>query len=179
MPDWEAGSLMKRTIVISSIVLILSLASIPKFHKTAAAPVIPAGLISATSTAIEPGDVRADLIDGYFRRKKMPLAGMGEAMVRASDREDLDWRLLPALAVRESTGGRFACGKNPFGWASCRRTFGSWEEAIDAVSAALGHGRAYRGKTLRAKLETYNPPSIVPTYAAEVMAIMADIGPAP
>lgn len=124
---------------------------------------------------------RYELIDNYFGKRNMPLAGTGKVMVEAAEKYGIDWRLLPAIAVRESSGGKEACGKNPFGWGSCQKgigTFTSWAAAIDTVAKALGTGKYYAGKTLRQKLETYNPPSIVPAYADEVMAIMESIGPA-
>lgn len=105
---------------------------------------------------------------------------MGGKMVAIASTYDIDWRLLPAIAIRESSGGLHACGYNPFGWASCAKpigVFNSWDEAIETVGGALGKGHAYAGKDLRAKLETYNPPSIVPTYADEVILIMNKIGP--
>ena len=105
-------------------------------------------------------------------------------MVAEADRNGLDWRLLPAIAIRESSGGLHACGFNPFGWASCKGTIGkfkSWDEAIEVVAKNLGGhnpntAHFYGGKDTRGILTAYNPPSIVPHYADEVMAIMLQIG---
>ncbi|HEY8191647.1 MAG TPA: hypothetical protein VIG74_04420 [Alphaproteobacteria bacterium] len=108
----------------------------------------------------------------------MPLEGQGELLAVVARENGLDWRLLPAIAIRESTGGKQACGYNPFGWNSCRGEagqFDSWEDAIRTVGKALGSGRYYAGKTVTQKLQTYNPPSIVPDYAMEVIRIMEDI----
>lgn len=132
-------------------------------------------------------DPRPDALDAYFKAKGMPLAGTGQAMVDAADENGLDWRLLPAIAVRESTGGKAACGFNPFGWASCKNSTGefeSWEAAIKTVAAHLGGNvtstrRYYGGKDTAGKLNAYNPPTIVPEYTAQVMAIMKVIQPEP
>ena len=62
---------------------------------------------------------KARSIDAYFKERRMPLTGMGTKMVEEAEINNLDWRLLPAIAVRESTGGKFDCKKvenNPFGW---------------------------------------------------------------
>lgn len=126
----------------------------------------------------------AEAIDAYFTDRKMPLAGYGRAMADAAAKYEIDWRLLPAIAVRESSGGKQACGNNPFGWGSCKKgigTFESVEEAIDVVAMNLGGWNArtapfYAGRGTEAKLKAYNPPTIVPNYAAEVMAIMDAIG---
>ncbi len=128
---------------------------------------------------------KADAIDIYFRDHGMPLAGQGEKMVIEAEKNDLDWRLIPAIAVRESTGGRNDCIKvenNPFGWGSCKIGFDTVEEAIETVAKNLGGNnpnteRHYADKTTKQILRAYNPPSIVLRYAEQVMKIMSDIGP--
>jgi len=119
---------------------------------------------------------RAAKIDAFFGARDMPLAGTGRAMVAAAEENGLDWRLLPAIAVRESSGGKQMCGANPFGWASCRVHFGSIAEAIDTVAYHLGGNhpkteRYYQGDT-RDKLYHYNG-TVIPTYADEIFTIMA------
>lgn len=128
---------------------------------------------------------KAAKIDAYYTKRNMPLAGNGLAMVLAAERHDLDWRMIPAIAVRESTGGRFACRRfpeNAWGWHSCKAGLGgSTEEAIELIAQHLGGNhprtaRYYASKdTVKEILQTYNPPSVVPTYAQEVIAIMESI----
>lgn len=137
--------------------------------------------IDPQAAYIEKEDPRPAVIDEYFKSRNMPLAGMGAALVSAADKNGLDWRLLPAIAVRESSGGIAACGHNPFGWASCRRSFDTWDEAITTVARHLGGNATstrsyYGGKDTAGKLNAYNPPSIVPEYTSQVMAIMAQLG---
>lgn len=119
-------------------------------------------------------------IDRYFERRHMPLAGYGREMAQAARANNIDWRLLPAIAVRESSGGIESCGTNVFGWASCRLTFSSISEGIKTVARNLGGNATstaayYRGKTTHEILSAYNPPSIVPHYAEQVEAIMETI----
>lgn len=135
-------------------------------------------------------DYRAVLIDEYFGKKNLPMAGFGQVFVEAADKYKIDWRLLPALAMRESTGGKFACGGklsaewNPWGWNSCKGNgFKSMEDSIDTLAKHLSgnHERTkhyYHGKDLKGVLQTYNPPSVVEKYAYQVMAIMKKIAPA-
>lgn len=126
---------------------------------------------------------RADKIDAYFKEKNMPMAGLGMKMVIESEKNDIDWRLLPAIAVRESTGGRHACKKvsySPFGWGSCKISFKSYDHAIEVVAHNLGGNnpktaRYYDGKTLEQIINAYNPPSIIPKYHKQVVAIMETI----
>lgn len=127
---------------------------------------------------------KAEAIDAYFSTRGMPLAGMGMKMILEAEKNNLDWRLLPAIAVRESTGGKFECKKvsnNAFGWGSCKIGFKSNEEAIEIVAKNLGGNNPrtahhYNEKTTKQILRAYNPPSVVPRYAEQVMAIMNVIG---
>lgn len=121
---------------------------------------------------------QADNIDAYFGQWNLPLTGYGMVFAKTAHKYGLDPYLLPSIAMRESTGGKFTCGgDNPFGYGSCKIYFDTYEKAIDTVGQALGGvhpkiGYAYEGKDVRGILETYNPPSVVATYADEVMAIM-------
>lgn len=120
---------------------------------------------------------RSAKIDAYYAKYDLPLAGYGMRMVLASEKHGLDWRLIPAIAMRETTGGKFACKNNPFGWGSCKIGFADFGEAIDTVTEHLAGNNPrtahyYEGKDVKEILVTYNPPSIVPKYADQVMNIM-------
>lgn len=127
---------------------------------------------------------KAEAIDSYFELRNMPLFGMGMKMVQEAEKNDLDWRLLPAIAIRESTGGKNDCIKatnNPFGWGSCKIGFDSVEEAIEIVAKNLGGNnpntaKHYDDKTTDQILKAYNPPSIIPNYVKQVKSIMKAIG---
>lgn len=119
---------------------------------------------------------RASKIDAYFAKRNMPLAGYGAKMIVEAEKNDIDWRLLPAIAIKESTGGKFACGYNPFGWGSCKLKFKSFDDAIETVARNLGGNNPnteqyYKDKTLIEKLHHYNN-SVVPTYTAEILEFM-------
>lgn len=128
--------------------------------------------------------IKADAIDAYFKAHDMPLYGTGMKMVQEAEKNDIDWRLLPAIAIRESTGGKFECKRvenNPFGWGSCKIGFKSNDEAIEIVAKNLGGNnpnteKHYSDKTTKEILRAYNPPSIVPRYAEQVMSFMKEIG---
>jgi len=122
---------------------------------------------------------RAGKINTYFKERSMPLYGFGTKMVIEAKEHDLDWRLLPAIAVRESSGGKQACGYNPFGWASCKVTFRSFNEAIEVLARNLGgdnpNTAAYYSGSTELKLHHYNG-TVIPAYTGEVLAIMDSIG---
>ena len=125
---------------------------------------------------------KALAIDAYFRSHNMPLEGMGMNMVIEAEKNELDWRLLPAISVIESTGGKFAC-KNVthsfMGWGSCKIDFESDEQAIEIVAKNLGGknpntDQHYADKTTEEILRKYN--SVIPTYVKKIMGVMNEIG---
>lgn len=120
-------------------------------------------------------DDRAERIDAYFQARNMPLAGYGYKFVEEADKNGIDWRLLAAISVKESSGGKHMCKNNPFGWGSCRITFNSIEEAIEKVSWNLGghnpRTASYYNGDSQAKLHSYNG-TVEPEYPARVLAIM-------
>lgn len=140
----------------------------------------------ALEQKLEDQKSKALAIDTYFRERGMPLAGMGMKMVVEAEKNELDWRLIAAIAVRESTGGKHECKRvenNAFGWGSCKIGFKSNEEAIETVARNLGGNNPktayhYDEKTTIQILRAYNPPSIVPRYAEQVISIMNTIGEA-
>ena len=121
---------------------------------------------------------RASKIDGYFAERSMPLEGHGLKLVLAAEKNDIDWRLLPAIAIRESSGGKNACGNNSFGWGSCKIDFDTIEEAIEVVAWNLGANnpataKYYRGD-MPSKLKNYNG-GVVQRYPQQVLKIMERI----
>lgn len=120
-------------------------------------------------------DNRAQIIDNYFAKRNMPLEGYGQKMVEVADANGLDWKLLPAISIRETSGGKHMCRKNnPFGWGSCKIEFKTMDLAIETVGYKLANMSVYKGKTTERKLYHYNG-TVVPTYPKEVLAIMNSI----
>ncbi len=121
-------------------------------------------------------DNRAASIDDYFADHQMPLAGYGKTFVEVADSCGMDWRLLPAIAIQESTGGKRMVRNNPFGWGSAKIGFDSLEAAIIVVGNNLcGNAPAtknyYKNKTTAQKLWSYNG-SVSPSYIGQVMQLM-------
>lgn len=135
-------------------------------------PLVDAGMSEQNS-------MRSDEVarlDSYFSKWNMPLAGYGNAFVAASEKCGLDWRLLPAISVRESSGGKHLMNNNPFGWGSAQIKFKDFSEAIDVVSdnlCGLNDATAtyYKDKTTLQKLWNYNG-SVEHQYPGQVLAIM-------
>lgn len=140
----------------------------------------PIVLSAEEQTLLVEREEKAAKIDAYYGRYNLPLTGYGMTMVLAGEKYGIDPYLIAGIAMRESTGGKFSCGNNPFGWGSCKIKFESFDHAIDVVAMNLGGhnektARYYKGKSTKAILDTYNPPSVVATYSNEVMGIMKKI----
>jgi hypothetical protein len=126
---------------------------------------------------------QAEAIDAYFRERNMPLAGYGKKMVEVANKYDIDWTLIPAIAIRESTGGINACKSvpnSPFGWGSCKIGFKTMDDAIESLGRNISGNNPktahhYEGKDVKGILQTYNPPHVVAKYAPQVMSIMESI----
>lgn len=114
---------------------------------------VSASFISAAglSEAEKVGRVQA-----YMRGRGFnpALAAEAESFVRAAQLYGMDWRLAPALAMAESSGGRYCFRPyNPFGIMG--RSFSNFREAIYEVNRLV---RSYGyGNDLRAILTKYNP----------------------
>jgi Mannosyl-glycoprotein endo-beta-N-acetylglucosaminidase len=119
-------------------------------------------------------DLREVILRRFFKENRAPVEPYAGVFVREADTYHLDWRLLPSLSMIESGGGKYARNNNLFGWANGKWAFDSISEAVHHVAYTLSNGKAYRGKTLEAKLWTYNHRS---EYKTTVMGIMNKIYP--
>lgn len=124
---------------------------------------------------------KAEQIDSFFSLYDAPLKGHGMKFVLEAEKNNLDWRLLPAIAMRESTGGIHACKSVPnsvFGYGSCKMSFNSIDESIEIVAKSLGGNnpntaRHYDNKTVTQILKKYN--SVITGYSNQVIRIMKKI----
>lgn len=123
---------------------------------------------------------KAAKIDAYFAKYDLPLAGHGMHFVLVAEKNDLDPYLLPAIAMRESTGCKFIikANYNCFGWNGPKGKFESFDHGIDIVGSHLGGNidstaKYYANTTLEKKLLAYN--SVIPKYYTEIRSIMSKI----
>jgi len=108
----------------------------------------------------------------FFAELDSPAYFLAEDFLIASDRNHLDWRLLPSLSILESGGGKEGRNNNILGWDSCRQKFPSVEVGIHHVAYRLAESKSYKHKSLDGILRTYNPR---PGYPQRVMSLMARI----
>lgn len=122
--------------------------------------------------AVHP-DPRAERLEAFFRYYHCPEPHHVLEYLRVTETYGLDYRLLPAISVRETQCG--VAGQdlnNWWGYHPGRQTFPSIEKGIDYVARQLAENPLYRDKSLRDKLFTYNP---LPAYPDEVRRIMRQI----
>lgn len=145
----------------------------------ASAPVALAAAPAPQPDQIQPSqeDARITQLRNFFLAQRSPLAKHAEAFLCASDKYNLDWRLLPSLAMVE-TGGliRSDANNNVFGWGNGRIKFASISESIQVIAERLTNALPYRNKNIEDKLRAYNP--VNKSYATHVQGIMTSIGPA-
>ena len=101
----------------------------------------------------------AKTINQYLKQRGSPMAGFGQAFVRAGNRYGVDPRLLVGIATIESGAGEhMKLAYNPFNWGVHRgQTFSSWGQALNTVAKGL------RKNYIAAGLTT--PEQIVSKYA--------------
>lgn len=114
-------------------------------------------------------DPRYLALRSFLDSQGYPIASYAAHFLAAADRYGLDWRLLPAIAIVESSGGKRYSGNNIFGWNGCETDFPTVPAGIFYVASRLAHSDLYRGKDLHQLLRTYNPR---PAYPARVRSCM-------
>ncbi|MBN2100425.1 hypothetical protein JW710_00820 [Candidatus Dojkabacteria bacterium] len=116
-------------------------------------------------------EAKAQRVRNFYARWNSPMAANAYYIVEVSDLFGLDYRLLPAISIVESSGG-IHCFRsyNPFGWG--QRGFNSFNEAIYTVGYGLRYG--YGTSNPYAIAPTYNP--VTPdAWGAKVNALMNQI----
>lgn len=110
----------------------------PQEFPLSAAPLV----LGAVETQIDVTDGRAANLRNFFRTYNSPLYDYADVIVQTADKYKLDYRIIPAIAMQESSGclkippGSYNCwGWGIYGTQVLR--FNSYEEAIDTVSAGI------------------------------------------
>lgn len=112
-------------------------------------------------------DARVSIIADYLTSHNSPMVSAAPAFVAVADKYDLDWRLLVAIAGKESSFGKYIPpgSYNAWGWGIWTGQqsgigFSSWEEGIEAVGYGLRTHYFNKGYDTLMKIESkYTPPS--------------------
>jgi len=123
-------------------------------------------------------DARVTTVKDFFAYHKSPLTPYAKTVVSAADKYDLDYRLLPAIAMQEST----LCKKTPknsfncwgFGIYGKKVTrFSNYEEAIETVTKTLATKYKSAGlETPEEVMTKYTPSSPNGSWAQGVSGTM-------
>ncbi len=131
-------------------------------------------------TDVKLTDGRAANLKIFFRKYYSPLYDYAELIVQESDRNGFDYRLLPAIAMQESS----LCLKIPadshncWGWGIYGDTitkFSSYDEAIVAVSKGLKEEYLDKGYVTASRIMAKYTPSSPGSWAYAVNKILRDL----
>lgn len=154
----------------------------PKQAKIASAASFQAipEVITSSSYAPEETEARVEVLTEFFKRYDSPLIEHAQEIIASADKYDIDWRLVPAIAMQEST----LCKRIPknshncwgFGIYGGKVTrFTDYSTAIDTVTRTLAtEYKEKRGLEEPHEIVTrYTPGST--TWADKVSLVMSRI----
>ena len=145
-----------------------------RIARAVALGVIACGVVARASTLPLPksNDPRGARLEAFFKTYGCPAPLHVSDYLRAADSHALDYRILPAISLVESTCGAFEKMNNRWGWDSAQTGFPSVPAGIEFISEQLADGPPYKGKSVKEKLFTYNP---YPQYVRQVEKLMRQI----
>jgi len=132
-------------------------------------------------TETRTSDGRSVILKAFFRKHGSPLYDFAEVIVEESDKNGFDYRLLPAIAMQEST----LCRAIPYGSHNCWGwgiygdnviRFSSYDEAIKTVAAGIKKEYLDKGLTTASKIMAkYTPSSPNGSWAYAVNKFLRDL----
>lgn len=139
--------------------------------------------INSQEIAVNRNDARAIIIEQFFKGYKAPLSAHSLTFISVADKYDLDYRLLPSIAMQESNGGKILPKNsfNPFGYGIYGgqvKRFTNFDEAIERVGRGIKEDYIDKGLTTPWEIMTkYTPPSVPlgGPWAAGVSTFMAEL----
>lgn len=132
-------------------------------------------------TALAKEDARPMLIDKYLSHYNSPMAGMGDYIVKVSDRFELDPYLVVAIAQQESNLGKLMPPNchNAWGWgihSAGTLCFDSWNEGINTFVSGLAQKYlAYGLRTPEQIMTKYNATSPGGAWAKGVNQFLLEL----
>ncbi len=130
-----------------------------------------------TDVKITVRESRIETLKTFLARYKSPLLPYTEKIIDTADKYGLDYRLLPAIAMQEST----LCLKSPKGSNNCwgfgiygtkKTTFDDLAQAIEAVSKTLSEKYHAQGLIEPHEIMTKYAPSNTGIWAENVSYVM-------
>lgn len=137
--------------------------------------------LSAVSGEIGSEDARVEIVSQYLKKYKSPLISYAGELVQVSDKYNLDFRLLPAIAQQESNLCKIIPpgSHNCWGWgihSAGSLGFESYSEAIETVARGLKLNYQDKGfVTVPEIMSKYNPISPEGAWGKGVELFMSDM----
>lgn len=140
---------------------------------------VPEVLGSFTSD-IQTGDARSEILRNFFLKHKSPLEPLSEYFIEVADIYNLDFRLLPAIAMQESN----LCKKMPDDSNNCWGfgiyggkvlKFDSFEEAIETVAKTIRSKYVDKGLLSPEEIQAKYTPSSNGSWARAVTQFMEEM----
>lgn len=137
----------------------------------------PIGKVAGAATV---ADARVEIIRQYLEKYNSPLESFANQIVQAADENQLDFRLLTAVAQQESN----LCKKIPensfncWGWGIHTKgtlRFSNYTEAINTVSKGLKEDYFDKGYTTPEVIMKKYTPSSIGTWAAGVTQFLGEM----
>lgn len=125
-------------------------------------------VLGSFTSAISKQDARPVILEEFLRSHKSPIMPHAQFIVDQSDAYGIDFRLITAIAMCESTAGKFMPegSHNAWGYAiytgeSSGAEFRNWQEAIGVMAKYLSDRYYQRGLTTPEEIgPIYAPPSV-------------------
>ncbi|MBU0569279.1 glucosaminidase domain-containing protein [Patescibacteria group bacterium] len=139
--------------------------------------------VLGTTTQVDP---RITSLENFLEKHKSPLASLTETFIEVADEYELDWRLLPAIAGKESSYGKVipldkqdgTLSYNAWGWGvygDKALAFSSWEEGVGKVGEGLRNGYIDKGLLTPKEIMRRYTPRSDGSWARDVSFIMEQI----
>jgi hypothetical protein len=122
----------------------------------------------------KPDSKKVENVRKYLAGRQAPLAEYAEEFVKAADHYNIDYRIVAAISVIESGGGKHTFKPhNAWGWG--KKSFETWTEGIWTVSASISKYYS-KGLTTPRLIATYYCPPNAAKWAQNVTFVMNQIG---
>lgn len=150
------------------------------YRQTVAYAALPSNQSVITGNVIEEQNAKAERVRQFLARYNSPLEPHAVDIVNAAEEFGLDYRLIPAIAMQEST----LCKKIPLGSNNCWgfgiyggkvTRFSNYQEGIYTVTKALATRYKSRGLITPEQIMSMYTPSSNGSWAYNVNNFMAQI----
>ncbi len=132
---------IKITLILAALTILTAINPATADANTAGSSAIFAGAQAVAPKPVEK-DNRAEILRAYLEKYNSPLTNHAETFIKEADANQLDWKLVAAIAGVESYYGQQIPPYSYNGWGygvygNNVRRFASWDEGIAVVSNAL------------------------------------------